>query len=344
MIGLLPVLLACAKTGTPPKLAEAAPRLPAPVADIYGHHVTEPSDPLLARAMGSLPWDEVLSGAAAGVALDLADDVAASPYRLRWRAVRAGYPYPITHYASARVAQGAMPDALLAEVRARGAQGGDTGLARARDGEEDIWVYLAGRPRAELGRIAREYAVGEAAELGPGRWKVADPAGGVRETNGRLVLDRAGEWLVQAVDAQGPVATLPLYVGRDTPLEPPITADAAGDTVEARAQAVLAALWGWYGRDAPAFDTGLDSVARARLNLLLAGGPVPAAEEQLRRAGFVDGPVAGADCRAADPVACLDGIWWSPDRRAVLAGDFRALGVASAVRDGETILVVVGAG
>lgn len=337
---MLLLALACAHPAAPAKLALEPPRLPAPVGEVYGHHVAPPPDPVVARVMDGAPCDEVLSGAAAGLALDLGNDGPIDAYAIRWRAVRAGYPYAVVAAAHARVAAGGVPETLVADARTRAAGGAEVGLARARDGEEDVWVMLVGAPGAPVDRVPREHAVGDRVTLGAG-WRVADPTGEVRAVSGPLTLDVAGEWLVQ--DPNGS-ATFPLYVGRKTPETPPVVADSSGATVEDRARAVLSRVWSWYGREAPDFDSALDSVARARLRALQAGEGLPPVDEQLRKAGFVDVPVAGAECRAADPVACLDGIWWSLERRAVLAGDHDAVGVASGAVGGETVLVVLAAG
>lgn len=338
---MLHILLACAHPVAPAKLALEPPRLPAPVGEVYGRHAATPSDPVVARVMAGVPWDEVLSGAAAGVALDLGEDRPLDAYSIRWRAVRAGYPHAVVSQAHVRVAAGQVPESIVAEVAARGPTGADLGLARARDGDEDVWVLLVGRPEATVDRIPREHAVGDRVSFGAGGWRLVDPRGLVRDAGPVTILDITGEWLAQAPNGS---ATFPLYVGRKTPDSPPIVASAAGETIEDRARDVLGHVWGWYGRPEPEFDSALDSVARARIRALQAGEALPAPEDQLRKAGFVDVPVSGAECRAPDPVACIDGIWWSLEGREVLVGDHSSVGVASAVVNGETILVVLAAG
>lgn len=343
---LFTLSLACAKPAPPPAPAAdpALPRLPAPVASVYTHVVGTPGDPLVAAAMAGLPWEEALAGAASGVALDLLAGKQVSTYDLRWRAVLAAYPYPVVERATARVAVGEVPQDLVTHAQERAKAGADVGLVRARDKDGDLWVLLVGDRRGELGRIPREYAVGESVGLGGATWVVSDPLGQLRPAGTSLTLDMAGEWLVQARDARGAIATMPLYVGVPTPQEAPILNDAQGASVVSQAQDLLGALWRWYGRDSAEFGTTLDAVARVRLGGVLAGSTLPAVGDQARSAGYIGVPVAGSECRATDIAACLDGIWWSPERRAVLVGDFEELGIAAEARDGQVVMALVGAG
>lgn len=334
--------LACAKPVPPPDVSAAAgvPHLPSPRGDLYTRHTDVPSDPLVAQVVGAQPWEEVLSGVAAGVALARAEGHAPDPYQLRWHAVKAGYPYPVGSMLVAVAPQGEVPAGFADAVRQ--VNGGDLGVARARGKDGDWWVLLQGRPRGQVPVVAREHPVG--ATIPAGGLVVSDPLGQIRPAADTLTLDMKGEWLIQARDAAGGFATLPLYVGEETPEEPPVVPLAPAADDEAGARALLDDVWGWYGRAAPAFDPGLDAVARARLRDLLAGRTLPDPARQVGAAGFVGVPAAAATCRAADATACLDGVWWSPERRGVLVGGFEALGVAAARDHGDLVLVVVAAG
>ena len=148
----------------------------------------------------------------------------------------------------------------------------------------------------------------------------------------------------KARDLVGSVATFPIYVGEVTPLEPPFIPLEVPGGDDPLARALLRDVWGWYGRPAPEFDPTLDAVARARLRDLLAGVASPDPARQVQAAGFVGVPSATATCRAAEATACLDGMWWSPERRGVLVGGFEALGVATGRENGELVMVVVAAG
>lgn len=338
----LPLLLACVHPTPPTEAASPSdvPHLPAPRAGLYTHHPTAPPDPLVASVMQGLAWDEALGGAAAGVALELVDGRPVDTYTLRWKAVLAGYPYPVLRFGSAEVSPGTVAEALAAEARAQAQAGADVGLVRARARGHDVWVLLVGGRRGSLPSFAREAKVGERVDFSA-PVLFASPGGEVRESP-VVALDEAGEWLVQARDATGVVATVPVYVNTKTPLEPPIQDDARGDTPEAAARDLVAALAGWYGRPAPSWDPGLDSVARARLRTLLEGGELPPASGQLAAAGWVGMPVEGGECRGASVAACLDGMWWAPDRRAVLVSDLDTFGVAAGRLDGDVVLAIVG--
>ena len=78
---------------------------------------------LAGGALQGLPWDEVLSGAASGVALAMIAGEKPTPYWLRWHAVLAAWPYPLVGFYSARVAYGEVPTDLLANAQKRAAAG-----------------------------------------------------------------------------------------------------------------------------------------------------------------------------------------------------------------------------
>lgn len=332
-------LMACVHAAAPataPALPPA-PHLPAPVADLYVHHVSAPVDPLVAQVIGTRPWEEVLSGAAAGVALKVANRADVDLARARWAAVRAGYPYPIERLDTVHVAHDTVPTLSLPTS-------GDIGLVRARGPDDDIWVLLVGRGGPELPPIPREAQVGDALPLGGLQWKVAGPTGQVRDATGTIVLDHAGEWLLQARQGESVLATLPVYVGATMPEDAPVGAAVSGTDPDEATFNAVASVWKWYGREAPVRDTGIDSVARVRLRQVQdpSGGARPEAATMLRRAGFVDG-AGGGECKAPTLAECIEQMWWSPEQRAVFAADFRSLGVATATEPGGVRVVVMAA-
>lgn len=343
---LAALLLACVATSRPPRVdPEVLPTLPSPRGDVYGHGAATPKDPLVARVAEGVTWDEALSGAAAGVALALLSGQPADAATVRWKAVLAGYPYPVVAKTVAVSDHGEVPGALVAEARRQAGEGIDLGIVRARGREQDVWVMLVGERRAELPPVPREVAVGDAIALGAGaEWTVADPFGAVRRVAGDLVADAEGEWLLRATVGGDVVATFPVYAGTRTPEAPPLAVTASGATPEALARATVDAVRDAYGLAPYAADAALDSVARSRMRTLREGGEPPAAEGQLRAAGFVDGAVAGAWCRAATVNACLDQLWWSVERRGVLVGDYGSVGVAAATEGAEVVLSLVVAG
>ncbi len=317
----------------------AAPHLPAPVADLYVHHVGTPVDPLVTQLIGVRPWEEVLSGAATALALKVAARESTDVMAARWAAVRAGYPYPVERMEVVHAPHDALPQ-LAVPIS------GDIGLVRARGPDDDIWVLLVGRGGAVLPPIPREAQVGDALRLGQHRWRAAGPDGAVQDVAETLVFNRAGEWLLQARDADGVLANLPVYVGQPMPEVSPLISALSGQDPEEATFNAVSGVWKWYGREAPQRDSGVDSVARVRLREVQAanaGGPSAApAATLLRRAGFVEGG-DGSECRAATLLECLEQMWWSPDQRAVFSTDYRSVGVAMATEAGAVHVVVMGA-
>jgi hypothetical protein len=288
-------------------------------------------------------WDEALSGAAAGVALAVLGGDTPDDTRVRWSAVRAGYPHAVIGRAVAASAQGAVPDVVRTALIAEGRAGRDVGLVRARGANEDVWVLLVAEPRADVGIVPRELAAGTRVPLAPGpSWRAARPGAGVETLDGVFVPDAPGTWLLQATDAQGPVATLPVFVDVPTPDLPPLRGVPAGASIEARVEGALGGLR--VNEAPPTRDPSLASIARARLRALLEHGDdvasAPDVARQLVAAGFDDGGTAGA-CRAPTVEACLEAMWWSPEDRGALDPSWPLVGTAASVEEGRVSVVVV---
>ena len=318
--------------------------MPSPLGQIYTRALTEPGDSVVSSAMHGLPWDEVLSGAASGVALAMLQGEKPTPYWLRWHAVLAAWPYPLVGFYTARVAYGEVPKDLIADARLRAAAGQDLGVVRARDADGDLWVLLASQRTTELGPLPRDPEVGSSLQLLGARFLLVDPEGERHvQEEGSFKVDEAGVWLVEAQAPDGSrIASFPLFAGGKPPQVPPVEAEVSGLT-EAAALAVLDDIRAWYQFPTLARDAGLDSVARARLRGLRDGG-LPPAENSLRAAGFVDVPVAGAECHARTIAACLDGLWWTPDQRRIFAPDLNSVGVAVESDSAGVTVVLVAAG
>jgi hypothetical protein len=334
-------LVGCVHPAPPVAVVDpgGAPHLPAPVADLYVHHVGTPVDPLVTQLLGARPWEEVLSGAATALALKIAARESTDVVAARWAAVRAGYPYPVDRLVVMHAPHDAVPALVLPAT-------GDVGLVRARGPDDDIWVLLVGRGGAALPPIPREAQVGDALRLGDHAWRAAGPDGTVHDVADTLVFNHAGEWLLEARSADGVIANLPVYVGQPMPEVSPLLSVLTGQDPEEATFNAVAVAWKWYGRAAPQRDSGMDSVARVRLReteAARAGGPAGAPPATLlRRAGFMEGG-DGSECRAATLLDCLEQMWWSADQRAVFAGDYRSVGVAMATEAGGVHVVVMAA-
>ncbi|HND32609.1 MAG TPA: hypothetical protein PLA94_21585 [Myxococcota bacterium] len=343
--GLLLQLSACTPVHRDPYAPDVVPRMPSPLGQIYTRAAQEPGDPVVKKALRELPWDEVLSGVASGLALDLLQGDEPGAFQIRWRGVLAAWPYPVLGMRTEQTEYDAIPVRLIEEAKRQASLGMDLGLVRGRSGEGDLWVLVWSRRTAELGPIPREPSVGQRVELVGADFTVVDPLG-VRKNlgEGAWVPSEPGEWLLEARTPGGQQITrIPIFVGEATPLLPPIQKQATGEPENA-AWALFSTIRTWYQLPLPERDPGLDAVARVRLRSLVAGEKPPPAEGMLRSAGYVDVPVGSAECTATTVADCLDQLWWSTEFRAFYQGDWTAVGLASGLRGDRLVLAWVAAG
>jgi hypothetical protein len=276
--------------------------------------------------------------------LDSIHGATLDPYLIRWRAILAAYPYPITGFASKLVAYDEVPEELLKNARAKISHSTDLGLVRARSHKGDLWVLLLSEHFSEIGPIPRDPAVGEKITLLGAQFTLADPYGAQYnpKPGSQFVLSMPGEWLVEVSEYGKRVALFPLFVGVQPHLEPPILplsekpADLGEGAILLLNQARL-----WGGLESVKLDTGLASVARARLRALVAGELVPAPEVSLKAAGFGDSAMGGADCQARTLTDCLDGLWWSVENRRLFSEDFRWVGAAVEGEEGKDVRIML---
>lgn len=281
----LALLLACCGGDRPASQAKLEalgsdpPRLPAPQADVYAVHLGEPSDPLVARVVGDLPWEESLSGAAGALGIEAAAGTPPDPWRVRWAALRAGYPYPIEEFTFERTDEGGVGQRVIDNLHVLMRPGDHVGLVRVRAGDGDYWVGLLGRPRILLetvprslppgGKLDLELLGGQTVEL-----SLVSPSG--RIEGGDLwqkrsfPLTETGEYWVSLDDSNGALAGFPVYVGT-TPQPTPPLADlhlpAVGPaSFEDGAWELLDQLRELYGWELMEDDPILGPVARAHLD------------------------------------------------------------------------------
>jgi hypothetical protein len=335
MLSLL--ALACVHPRPPRVDPDVMPVLPAPRGDVYTRGLDRPNDPLVASVIDGMRWTETLSGAAAAAGLAMIGGETLDLCKVRWLAVLAGYPHPVTGWLTLAVPKGELPEKLLEAARARPDK--DIGLIRARAGEQDRWVLLVGASGPAFPAMAREVALGATVTLGPGVWSVSDAFGEVRVVTDTVRLDVSGEWMFGLGST-----SFPVYVDERPPERPPLVCAAVDGSAEDRAGAGIAAVRAAYAYEPVRRDGALDSVARVRLREELAGGEKHDAREQLRAAGYVDVPLAAATCRAATVEACLADIWSSPSQRGAIVGDIVEYGVATALVGEQVVMVLVGAG
>lgn len=155
---LLALLLAgCGHKAPNAAMLQAAPKLPAPRGSTYVSVNGEPGDPTIARLIHGHPWNETLSGAAAGLALDWADGRGElSGWEVREAAWQAGWAWPVLEVRGWMTAQAAPPPQELVDWLETLEQDQELGLVRARGRQGDAWVALRGKPRGSLGVKPRQ--------------------------------------------------------------------------------------------------------------------------------------------------------------------------------------------
>lgn len=361
---LLLLLLGCPKaveTGPPAGLGP--PVLPAPEGRVYTRGQGQPRDELVRWAVSPpppakgveaptpLPYDEVLSGAAAGAGIAWEELGGLDYPAVRWAAMRAGWPYPIQSWSFDISPQETPNQAWLGQVRAQVKPGQLVGLARVRNPQGEVWVALFSTPTAPLPAFEREHAVGDLLTLPPpngAAWSLRAASPSRRLVEGAsIALTEPGEWVLDIVGPTGQLySRLPLYVGESTPEDGPMNELGKPPEDEGAALREALALVNELRSlvDAPKVSTEamLAAVARKEVARRAAGGAAPTdSEERLRAAGFPDGPVGEISCRAQTVSECLDGIYWSTDpRRVLLDPAMDAVGGAVSISDGDLRIVL----
>lgn len=364
MLFLPLLLLACPKPeGSGPPVELGPPVLPAPEGAVYTRGQGEPRDALVRWAVAPppaakgmeapapLPYDEVLSGAAAGAGLAWETLGGLDLPAVRWAAMRAGWPYPIQSWSWDLGPAEAVDLTWLAELRARVQPGQVVGLARVRNPQGDVWVALFSTPTAPLPAFEREYSVGDTLSIPPpegAAWSLRAASPGLALVSGdSLALTEAGEWVLDVVGPTGALfARVPLYVGERTPEDGPMNELSAPPTDEGAALREALALVNELRSlvDAPpvTVEPLLAAVARKEVARRAEGGLPPTdIEARVRAAGFPEGPVGEVHCRAQSVGECMDGLYWSTDpRRVLLDPKLDAVGAAVVLTDGDVRVVL----
>lgn len=295
-------------------LGVATPRLPAPEAQVYATRLGSPGDPLVASVVGELPWEESLSGAAGAIGVDAAGGQPLDDWRVRWAALRAGYPYPIHDFSYELVPEGDVGQRVIQGLNREVRPGDHVGLVRVRGGQGDYWVGLIGRPIQLLEPVPRALPRGAelslAAQAGTAsgllQLSLVSPSGRLEQGDlwqGREVtLEEQGRYWVEVRQPGGVVASFPVFAGVPVDPAPPLAATLvlAGDpdSLELAAWELLDAFRGFYGWASPQGDPILGAVARAHLDDRLGhGGP--------RSGDFRGEP---GSCRAALSCGLLAGV------------------------------------
>lgn len=349
--GLTLALLALA--GCPKKGADEpvyswadTPKLPSPSAGSYARTIGTPPDPPLAELLQGARWDASLSGAAAGIALELENTPSLPNWQVRHEVWRAGYPYPVQTLSVWRGAKGAPPPAGVGPWLERAPSEADIGLVRARTIDGDTWVGLLASPRGNIGVQPRQLPLGASFTLPPvdgARFVVADSRGDLRagnlEISQTFTVDEQGEWLVKVVDDKGVVARFPIYVGVAPPTKPVVAESTTGEPVE-QAAALVAHLRATHGLGPFEEDLLFDAAARRQLQ------DAPLTKDQLAaRLGWSSESMSTWDVQASSLAEALDRVIWEPESRPALLADAAVAGIAAEdTASGVRLVVIVGFG
>lgn len=272
----------------------------------------------MAATARDLPWEESLSGAASGLALAFLDGEPPDPWRARWAALAAGYPYPIVDMAVDRCSAGCSGDRVLNALETTLEPGDDLGLARARGPLGDTWVGLVGRHTLALTEVPRQAVRGAdlALKVDPGpagpdvTVTLVAPDGGLeRAPLGEglgLTFDIGGAWWLQVEDAGGVQAAFPVYVELDPPLSAPLDPHPVPPTSASQATADT-----WLLLDAA--RRHLDRAPLEEDPLLAAAARAHLRDRMAPETGPQSGPLAGSADACRMSLACAPGPGEGPE-------------------------------
>jgi hypothetical protein len=349
--GLALALLALA--GCPKKGPDEAvyswadtPTLPSPSAGTYARAPGLPPDPPLAALLAGTRWDASLSGAAAGIALALAETPALPNWQVRHEVWRAGYPYPVQTLSVWHGPKEGPPPVGVAAWLAKLPSDADLGLVRARNVNADTWVGLLATPRGNVGVQPRQLPLGASFTLPPidgARFVVADSLGGLKagtlELPQTFTVDHPGEWLVKVTDATGVLARFPIYVGVTPPTEPVVGEPVEGDSVT-QLRDLVAHLRAVHGLEDFSEDLLFDAAARRQLQK----GTLTK-DELAARLGWDSQALSTWDVQASSVAEALDRVIWEPESRPALLSEAAVAGIAAEdTSNGVRVVVIVGFG
>lgn len=348
---LLALLIGCVPKVPPEAALEAPPKLPAPRAAAYVNVTGVPSDPVIARLARGLAWNESLSGAAAGLALNWASgEGELAAWEVREAAWQAGWAWPVAEVRGWMTPQAASPPQELVDWLATVDPTHDLGLVRARGARGDAWVGLSGAPRGTLAVQPRQIDIGGVLSFAPmsgAELAVADPIGVVKtyrlDEPRDVHVDVAGEWLVEVRDPQGLIALFPVYAGMVPPEAAVLTErqrPASGDHATTEFRALLNEVREIYGRAPYAEDLLIQSAA----NALVDKTTTSSASELAKTLGYDQDRTWKLSCTARTLADCADRLLWNPRARPALLVEQADAGLAAElVAEGVHVVVLVAA-
>ncbi len=347
------VLASIALAGCPKKAPDEpvytwadTPKLPSPSAGTYARTEGVPPDPPLRALVQGKRWDASLSGAAAGVALAMADTPSLPSWQVRHEVWRAGYPYPVSTLSVWHTPTGALPPDAVTAWLGRAPADGDIGLVRARNTQGDTWVGLMAEPRGNVGVQPRQLPLGATFTLPPiggARFVVADSHGKLRagtlELPQTFTVDEPGEWLVKVTDEAGILARFPIYVGITPPTRPLVGETVSGDPSD-QVRDLVSTIRGAHGLAPYEDDLLFDAAARRQLQ------DTPLTKDELAaRLGWPTDALSTWDVQAMSVAEALDRVIWEPESRPALLSESAVAGIAAEDTErGVRVVVIVGFG
>ena len=343
----LALLAGCVKQGPPAPPPNESPVIPALHAPVYSVAPTDPKDHLvetmlvrLTEQLGARPaWDEALSGAAGSIAMELLDGNPTDEATVRWAAINAGWPYPISHIEAVATEENALPPESFGALL-----GGQShvGMVRARGSAGEIWVALGSSPARLAAPFSKAWEVGDRFELPFSNidgltLSACGPEGPTRTTSPgerSVTLDHSGEWVVEArSEASGSVILrAALHVGEELPQTPPTSPREAPASASERGNeiaSVVAEARSNFHEENLTVEPLLNSTAEATMVEWSVGGTIPGDMRFLNDLNITAPPRAELHCIASTPRACVDQLYWSAEHRdELLRSGYSGVGVA----------------
>jgi|GEM_PF-3526895 len=333
---------------TPPQ--DTMPILPAMSAEVYTLAPSPPKDPVVARIVAGMSYDEALAGAAAHIALRISQNEGFDTADLNWATIQSGWPYPIQEFRQLATTKDGDPTELLAKLE----QSPKTriGVVRARGQNHDFWVLLTSEVPLEATPFANTHALGSEFWNPFGQdqgvmLSARGPKGGFLESKRGFLLDEQGEWLIEAHKGDALLLRAALYVGIEAPTEalvdyrPSIPEET---NLQHEAFLVLNEMHQIYYNSHPGLrhEPALDLSAKLGLDAALSETEPTAIDVRLEKLGFHRAPRGEVQCTGQTVRACLDSLYWSVENRGTLLSEHHRLaGVASARFTDDQILLIL---
>lgn len=341
------LLLSCSKQSSPnSNPLPPPPIVPGPESSDYACAHSEPRDPMVARVSRGQPWDEALSGAAAGVGLALGKEIKMA--HLKWAAVVAGYPSVPQEVLVGTVPIGDYPDGLPQRLESFSSPSDDVGIVRLRKGPEDLWVSVRATGCGGFASFPREYDSGETLKIEGfiGNWRLLEPDGNIISGSFPVShpLTLRGEYWLEINSTNK--YQMPLYVDMHIPPTnifddfskptdvPEIMLEQTFEELNEMRQREGLPQW--------TYDGTLSILsARPSEQFRLGEWTKEKGIARLQGAGFVGGPAHQMICQGDDIGSCLDALSWElDDRAALLNAQLLAIGIHLEV-DTDGLLMVI---